>query len=78
MTTSISPLKKLFILHTELKASILQDIKDFWEDIISDPNKITLNRDELTSIMLFIIARAEIPDLLSQLRLITEFTSEDI
>jgi hypothetical protein len=28
--------------------------------------------------MLFIIARAEIPDLMSQLRLMTEFISEDI
>jgi hypothetical protein len=37
-----------------------------------------LNRDELTSIMLFIIAKSEIPDLMSQLRLMTEFISDDI
>jgi hypothetical protein len=57
---------------------ILDDIREFWLDLINDSSKIMLNRDELTSIMLFIIARAEVPDLMSQLRLLTEFTSEDI
>ena len=57
---------------------IQEDIRDFWEDLINDKTKICLNRDELTSIMLFIIARAEIPDLMSQLKLMTEFISEDI
>lgn len=37
-----------------------------------------LNRDELTSIMIFVIVKAEIPDLFSQLKLISEFTSTDI
>lgn len=77
MMSSGSPLDKLFLLQN-LKTYIQEDILEFWDDLISDRSKLTLNRDELTSIMLFIIARAEIPDLMSQWRLITEFTSEDI
>jgi len=77
MTSPMSPMDKLLQLQS-LKVQIQDDIKDFWSDLINDNSKICLNRDELTSIMLFIIARAEIPDLMSQLRLITEFISEDI
>ena len=73
-----SPVDKLFMLQKELKATINEEIWEFWSDLITDPAKITLNRDELTSVMLFIIARAEVPDMISQLRLMTEFTSEDI
>jgi hypothetical protein len=43
----------------------MDDIREFWLDLINDSSKIMLNRDELTSIMLFIIARAEVPDLMS-------------
>ena len=75
--SSGSPLDKLFLLQN-LKTYIQEDILEFWDDLILDRSKLTLNRDELISIMLFIIARAEIPDLMSQWRLITEFTSEDI
>jgi len=78
MLSSVSPLEKLFALQKELRGQIQTDIRDFWGDLITEPTKITLNRDELTSIMLFIIARAEVPDLMSQLRLLTEFTSEEI
>ena len=65
MLRAVSPLEKLFALQTELRGQIQADIRDFWEDLITEPTKITLNRDELTSIMLFIIARAEVPDLMS-------------
>jgi hypothetical protein len=46
--------------------------------VITDRTKLILNRDELTSIMIFLIVKAEIPDLCTQLKLITEFTSSDI
>ena len=78
MLSPTSPLVKLFALHSELTAQINADINEFWSDILTDFSKVTLNRDELTSIMLFIIARAEVPDLMSQLRLMTEFTSDEI
>lgn len=65
MTRGCSPLEKLFAIQVELKAQIHADIRAFWDDLITDQSKITLNRDELTSIMLFIIARAEVPDLMS-------------
>ena len=78
MVRGCSPLEKLFAIQIDLKQQIRADIEEFWADLITDSSKLTLNRDELTSIMLFIIARAEIADLMSQLRLMTEFTSEDI
>ena len=54
---SLSPIEKLIGLQS-LKVQIQSDINEFWEDLITDKGKITLNRDELTSIMLFIISRA--------------------
>ena len=54
---SMSPIQKLIALQS-LKSQIQADINEFWEDLITDKSKITLNRDELTSIMLFIISRA--------------------
>jgi hypothetical protein len=73
----LSPIDKLIALQS-LKSQIQADINEFWEDLITDKTKITLNRDELTSIMLFIISRAEVEDLMSQVRLMTEFISQDI
>lgn len=78
MLAPISPLTKLFLLHTDLTNQINADITEFWADLLTDYSKVTLNRDELTSIMLFIISRAEVPDLMSQLRLMTEFTSDEV
>jgi hypothetical protein len=54
---SLSPIEKLLGLQS-MKVQIQSDINEFWEDLITDKGKITLNRDELTSIMLFIISRA--------------------
>ena len=77
MTQPGSPIGKLIRLQG-LKEQIQEDIKDFWEELITETSKITLNRDELTSIMLFIIARGEVEDIMSQVRLMQEFISEDI
>ncbi|CDW88022.1 UNKNOWN [Stylonychia lemnae] len=71
------PIDKLFQLY-HLKEQIQQEVQDYWKDIITDKKKILINRDELTSIMLFLIAKTEIPDLTSQLKLIQEFTSQEI
>lgn len=65
MQKPCSPLLKLFMIQTDLTLQINADINEFWSDLLTDYSKITLNRDELTSIMLFIIARAEVPDLMS-------------
>jgi len=46
--------------------------------VIEDPSKLVLTRDELTSILLFLVCKAEVPDLNTQLRLMTEFTSTDV
>ena len=51
---------------------------EYWQDIITDDSKLMVNRDEHTSIMLFILAKTEIPDLFSQMQLITEFASYEI
>jgi hypothetical protein len=34
-----------------------------------------ISRDEMTSIMLFIMFKAEVPDMCTQLKLMNEFTS---
>lgn len=77
MIKTCSPLDKLFMLK-ELKEQIQQEVQEFWSGIITDPSKLVLTRDELTSIMIFIICKSEVPDLFSQLRLTNEFTSPDI
>lgn len=77
MVKTCSPLEKLFMLR-DLKDLIQLEVQDFWQGVITDPSKLILNRDELTSIMIFVIVKAEIPDLYSQLKLISEFTSADI
>ena len=46
--------------------------------MINDQSKLVLTRDELTSILLFLVCKAEVPDLNTQMRIITEFTSTDI
>lgn len=51
---------------------------EYWRGIIADESKLVINRDEMTSIVLFIIAKTEIPDLTSQLKLISEFSSYEI
>ena len=77
MVKTSSPLEKLFALK-DIKDQIQTEIHEFWSGVITDESKLVLTRDELTSIMLFILVKAEIPDLYTQLKLITEFTSQDI
>eukprot|EP00347_Sterkiella_histriomuscorum_P017609 403348685 len=77
MLKTCSPLDKLLMINS-LKKQIELDIEEYWDGIITDKNKILVNRDEATSIMLFIIAKTEIPDLTSQIKLIQEFTSYEI
>jgi Vacuolar sorting protein 9 (VPS9) domain len=77
MVKSCSPLEKLFAIK-DLKDVIQLEIQEFWAGAITDASKLVLTRDELTSILLFILVKAEIPDLYTQLKLITEFTSPDI
>lgn len=53
-------------------------MEEFWTGVITDPSKLVLTRDELTSILLFLLCKAEVPDLYTQMRLTNEFTSPDI
>ena len=72
-----SPLEKLFAIK-DLKDLIQQEIQEYWADVITDYSKLVITRDELTSIFLFLICKAEVPDLYTQLKLMSEFTSADI
>ncbi len=72
-----SPLEKLF-KFLQLKSVIEEEIDDYWENILQDKSRIILTADDMTSLMVFFIVKSEIPDLSSQLKLITEFTSAEI
>jgi Vacuolar sorting protein 9 (VPS9) domain len=72
-----APLEKLFLLR-DLKDQIQEEVQEFWSGVITDPSKLVLTRDELTSILLFLLCKAEVPDLYTQMRLTNEFTSPDI
>lgn len=56
----------------------MMEILEFWGGILTDQSKLVLTRDELTSIFLFMIVKAEIPDLYTQFKIMAEFTSSDI
>lgn len=77
MTRSTSPYEKLFQIKG-LKDQIQADINEFWGDVITDNSKLVLSRDEMTSILLFLICKSEVPDLNTQVKLMLEFTSSDI
>lgn len=77
MTKSTSPYEKLFQVK-DLKDQIQADINEFWGDLITDNSKLVLSRDEMTSILLFLICKSEVPDLNTQVKLMLEFTSSDI
>ena len=46
--------------------------------MIDSRKLLLLNKDDMVSIVLFLLVKAEIPDLISQLKLIQEFTSTDL
>eukprot|EP00347_Sterkiella_histriomuscorum_P007333 403349353 len=73
-----SPLKKLFQLQEFLQTFIPSEVQEFWKDSIKNGSNLQINREEYISLMLFIISKAQVPDLLTQLKFIKEFTSEDI
>lgn len=77
MSTEMSPLQKLFSF-LQLKSVIEEEIEEYWENILQDKSRIYLTADDMTALMVFLIVKAEIPDLSSQLKLITEFTSSEI
>ncbi|CDW85155.1 UNKNOWN [Stylonychia lemnae] len=78
MQNSCSPLQKMFQIQDLLNWQIPNEVREYWKDTIKDEQKLAINRDEYTSIMLFIIVKAQVPDLITQLKFIKEFTSEDI
>ncbi len=62
MTKANSPYEKLFQIK-DIKDQIQADINEFWGDVITDRSKLVLTRDEMTSILLFLICKSEVPDL---------------
>lgn len=77
ISTEMSPLQKLFSF-LQLKSVIEEEIEEYWENILQDKSRIYLAADDMTALMVFLIVKAEIPDLSSQLKLISEFTSSEI
>lgn len=64
MLEPISPMQKLMSLHG-LRADINKHIQKFWNGIIDETDRLILDRDEQISIMNFIIAKAEVKDIIS-------------
>jgi hypothetical protein len=58
------PLEKLLVLN-DVKLSIDRDVQKFWEGVQVPRNKLELGADQFISIFLFIIIKAQIPDMFS-------------
>ena len=52
-------------------------IDEFWEGVPVDKKQLQLDAEQMNSIMSYVVMKAGMTDLMGQIRLIEEFTSED-
>ena len=64
-------------LIKEAKNTIPICIDEFWEGVPVDKKQLQLDAEQINSIMSFVVMKAGMCDLMGQIRLIEEFTSED-
>ena len=59
------------------KSTIPVCIDEFWEGVPVDKKQLQLDAEQMNSIMSYVVMKAGMADLMGQIRLIEEFTSED-
>ena len=64
-------------LIRKAKNLIPECIDEFWQDVPVDPNLLQLDAEQINAIMAYVVMKAGMADLMGQIRLIEEFTSED-
>ena len=64
-------------LIKEAKNTIPACIDEFWEGVPVDKKQLQLDADQINCIMSYVVMKAGMCDLMGQIRLIEEFTSED-
>ena len=64
-------------LIKQAKSTIPVCIDEFWEGVPVDKKQLQLDAEQMNSIMSYVVMKAGMADLMGQIRLIEEFTSED-